>query len=181
MGHVLWEGLSPPLENVGALPPLCLETLLGWTIPPGLGWKVPLWVLGPCRRLISVAPARSSSEDPGWALPAQVLKGEGDHHGLQPVPDCPSSFSAELGAGSLRQRLLRKSPTLLLLSAPLTLIATLDTRPTGAPTVLNAAPKLEIEFLQDGDGPEWAEIQRERDSGSCPAEEWAVGWTSWVL
>lgn len=92
------------------------------------GWKVPLWVFRPCRRLISVAPAQSSSEDPGWALPAQVPKGEGDHHGLQPAPDCPSSFPAELGAGSLRQRLLRKSPTLLLLSAPLTLTPTLDPR-----------------------------------------------------
>ena len=39
VGHVLWEGLSPPLENVGALPHLCLETPLGWTIPPGLGME----------------------------------------------------------------------------------------------------------------------------------------------
>lgn len=93
------------------------------------GWKVPLWVLEPCHRLISVAPAWGvPAKNQEWALPAQVLKGEGGHLGLQPVPDCPSSFPAELGAGSLRQRLLRKSPTLLLLSAPHTLTPTLDPR-----------------------------------------------------
>ena len=108
----------------------------------------------------------TASAPPAGALTPLVIRGEGGLWGHSPVPDCPSSFPAELGAGGLRQRLLRKSPAPFCCPLP----ACPNPPPSGSPTVLNAAPRLGKGFVEGwGRGQSGQRCRGSAGPGSCPA------------